>query len=140
MPERLDDEELADWRAGRNAVYQLAALTIGARLAVVRVCRAGEADGLRHDMIIGLYIAAAVIMAFGSLYFAWRNRDFRKFLAGAFFVSSGILFYLYLADVSVPLLGTGFVETPGISGGRSIVHFILFLVCFYFGFVRKPRA
>jgi len=27
-------EELADWRAGRNAVYQLAALTIGARLAV----------------------------------------------------------------------------------------------------------
>jgi hypothetical protein len=34
MPERLDAEELADWRAGRNAVYQLAALTIGARLAV----------------------------------------------------------------------------------------------------------
>jgi hypothetical protein len=28
------EEELADWRAGRNAVYQLAALTIGARLAV----------------------------------------------------------------------------------------------------------
>ena len=34
MPERLDGAELADWRAGRNAVYQLAALTIGARLAV----------------------------------------------------------------------------------------------------------
>jgi hypothetical protein len=34
MPERLDEEELPDWRAGRNAVYQLAALTIGARLAV----------------------------------------------------------------------------------------------------------
>ena len=33
-PERLDNEELADWRAGRNAVYQLAALTIVARLAV----------------------------------------------------------------------------------------------------------
>ena len=29
-----DEQELADWRAGRNAVYQLAALTIGARLAV----------------------------------------------------------------------------------------------------------
>ena len=28
MPEHLDDDELADWRAGRNAVYQLAALTI----------------------------------------------------------------------------------------------------------------
>jgi hypothetical protein len=91
-------------------------------------------------MIVELYIAAAAIMAAGSLYFAWRNRDFRKFLAGAFFVSSGILFYLYLADVSVPLLGTGFVETPNISGGRSIAHFILFLVCLYFGFVRKRRA
>src|ERR1700757_4751979 len=34
MPERLDEYELADWRAGRNAVYQLAALTIGARIAV----------------------------------------------------------------------------------------------------------
>jgi hypothetical protein len=34
MPERLDEEELADWRAGRNAVYQLAALTMGARLVV----------------------------------------------------------------------------------------------------------
>jgi hypothetical protein len=34
IPERLDDEELADRRAGRNAVYQFAALTIGARLAV----------------------------------------------------------------------------------------------------------
>ena len=91
-------------------------------------------------MIIVLYTAAAVIMAVGSLYFAWRNRDFRKFLAGAFFVSSGILFYLCLADVSVPLLGTGFVETPQISGSRSIVHFILFLLCFYFGFVKKPEA
>ena len=91
-------------------------------------------------MIIVLYIATAVFMALGSLYFALRNRDFRKFLAGAFFVSSGVLFYLYLADVSVPLLGTGLVETPKISLGRSIVHFLLFLLCFYFGFVRKPKV
>ena len=34
MPDRLDEEELADRRAGRNAIYQLAAFTIGARLAV----------------------------------------------------------------------------------------------------------
>jgi hypothetical protein len=33
-PESLDEEELADWQAGRDAVYQLAAVTIGARLAV----------------------------------------------------------------------------------------------------------
>jgi hypothetical protein len=34
MPERLEEDELADWRAGRDAIYQLAALTIGIRLAV----------------------------------------------------------------------------------------------------------
>jgi hypothetical protein len=97
-------------------------------------------DDREERMIIPLYIVAAVIIAVGSLYFAWQNREFRKFLAGAFFVSSGILFYLYLADVSVPLLGTSFVETPQISGGRSIVHFILFLLCLYFGFVKKVTS
>jgi hypothetical protein len=45
-----------------------------------------------------------------------------------------------LADVSVPLLGTDFVETPALSGTRSIVHFILFLLCFYFGSVNKQRS
>jgi hypothetical protein len=34
MPAQLDEEELADWRAGRAAVYHLAALTIGAHIAV----------------------------------------------------------------------------------------------------------
>ena len=91
-------------------------------------------------MIVTLYIAVAIIMAAGSLYFAWKSVDFRKFLAGAFFVSSGILFYLYLANVSVPLLGTSFVETPQISGRRSIVHFVLFLLCLYFGFIGKPKS
>ena len=32
--DRLDEDELADWRSGRDAIYQLAALTVGARLAV----------------------------------------------------------------------------------------------------------
>jgi hypothetical protein len=91
-------------------------------------------------MLIALYSAAALMMAVGSVYFAWRSREFRKFLAGAFFVSSGILFYFYLADISVPLLGTDFVETPQISAGRAIVHFILFLLCFYFGFVRRSKT
>jgi hypothetical protein len=34
MPDRLNEEELADWRAGRDAIYQVAALTVGARLAI----------------------------------------------------------------------------------------------------------
>ena len=91
-------------------------------------------------MIVALYIAAAVIMAVGSLILAWRYRDVRKFLAGAFFVSSGILFYHYLAGVSVPLLGTDFVQTPRLAAARSVVHFVLFLVCLYTGFIRKPAA
>ena len=39
-------------------------------------------------MFFLLYIAAAVIDAVASFYFAWRYREVRKFLAGAFFVSS----------------------------------------------------
>jgi hypothetical protein len=73
-----------------------------------------------------------------TLYFAWRSREFRKFLAGAFFVSAGIQFYLYLAKVSGPLLGTNLVLTPEVNGLRSIPHFIFFWVCLYFGFIRKP--
>jgi uncharacterized protein (DUF486 family) len=62
-------------------------------------------------------------------------KDACKFLAGAFFVSAGVLFYLYLAAVPVPLLGTGFTVAPQVNGVRSIVHFSLFLVTFYFGFL-----
>jgi hypothetical protein len=87
-------------------------------------------------VIIVLYVLAGIVAAVASLYFAWRSRDFRKFLAGAFFVNSGVLFYLYLAKVSVPILGTNIVEAPEVSGLRSGVHFILFLVCLYFGFIK----
>jgi hypothetical protein len=64
-------------------------------------------------------------------------QDVCKFLAGAFFVNAGILIYLWMANVSVPILGTGFIETPTISGLRSIVHSILFVTFFYLGFIRK---
>ncbi len=64
-------------------------------------------------------------------------QDVCKFLTGGFFVSAGVLFYLYLTGVSVPLLGTGFVETPGISLLRAIVHTLLFLTFFYLGFLRQ---
>lgn len=38
-------------------------------------------------MTIILYAATGVIAALATIYFAWRNRDFRKFLTGAFFVT-----------------------------------------------------
>jgi hypothetical protein len=55
-------------------------------------------------------------------------------------VNAGILFYLYLAGVSVPLLGTGFIETPEVSGVRSIIHTVLVLIFFYLGFIRKWKS
>jgi len=87
-----------------------------------------------------LLLTALVVLGLPTLYFAYRSREFRKFLAGAFFVSTGIQFYLYLANVSVPLLGTSLVFTPEISGLRSIPHFIFFLLSFYFGFIKTPQT
>ena len=84
-----------------------------------------------------------VLYALAVLYTAFKFREVRKFLAGAFFVSSGILWYLWMAGVSLPwvmpYVGTIAVETPDISGQRAIVHFVLFLLCFYFGFISKPK-
>jgi len=73
-----------------------------------------------------ILLIALVVIGLPTLYFAWHSREFRKFLAGAFFVSAGIQFYLYLANLSMPLLGTQIVLTPAISGLRSIPHFIFF--------------
>jgi uncharacterized membrane protein len=90
--------------------------------------------------MIAALLIALIVLGVPTLYLASRSRDFRKFLAGAFFVSAGIQFYLYLAKVSVPLLGTNLVVTSEISGWRSIVHFILFGLCLYFGFIQKPKG
>ena len=90
--------------------------------------------------MIAAILVVIFVLGLPTLYFAWRGQEFRKFLAGAFFVSGGTLFYLYLVKVSVPLLGTNLVFTPKINGVRSIVHFVLFGLCFYFGFIKKPRG
>ena|SRR6478752_10420102 len=89
--------------------------------------------------LIALALLAIVVLGLPTLYFAWRSREFRKFLAGAFFVSAGIQFYLFLANVSVPILGTNAVVTPRISEFRCIPHFILFAICLYTGFFRSPK-
>jgi hypothetical protein len=92
------------------------------------------------NSLLWIAIVAVIVLGLPTLYFAWRSREFCKFLAGAFFVSSGIQFYLYLANVSVPLLGTDLVVTPGISKWRCIPHFFFFVVCLYVGFIRKPKV
>lgn len=84
-----------------------------------------------------------VLYALATLGVAIRYREVRKFLAGAFFVSAGTCWYLWVTGVSIPIVlpyvGTISVETPEVSGQRAAVHFILFLLCLYFGFLKKPR-
>jgi hypothetical protein len=90
--------------------------------------------------MLPILIATAIVWGVVTLYFAVRSREVRKFLAGAFFVSGGIQFYFYIAKISIPLPPTSFVQTPDVSLVRSIVHFVLFLICFYFGFIKKPKS
>jgi len=52
-------------------------------------------------------------------------------------VSAAVLFYLYLTNTPLPLLGMDVVISPAVSGLRSIAHFGFFLICFYLGFIRK---
>lgn len=48
-------------------------------------------------------VAAIIVIGLPTIYVAVRYREYRKFLAGAFFVSSGMQFYFYLAKVPIPL-------------------------------------
>jgi hypothetical protein len=88
-------------------------------------------------------VGAIVVIGLPTLYVAVRYREYRKFLAGAFFVSSGMqfYFYFYFANIPIPLLWTTAVQSPQLSATRGTIHFALFLVCLYFGwFFRKQPA
>ena len=63
-----------------------------------------------------------------------------KFLSGAFFVSAGVLFYLYLAGSPVPVLGAHLAVTPTVNGVRAAVHAVLFVVFFYLGSSANRRG
>jgi hypothetical protein len=69
-----------------------------------------------------------------------NRRDVFKFLSGAFFVSAGANWYFYWLGVAVPLPFSVFGFTavsPALLGLRALIHFTLFLVSFYLGFIRK---
>lgn len=87
------------------------------------------------------YLAAAiVILGLPTIYVAVRFREYRKFLAGAFFVSSGMQFYFCLAKIPIPIMWTNAAQSPALSGVRGTIHFALFLICLYFGwFFRRSR-
>jgi hypothetical protein len=47
-------------------------------------------------------VAAIILIGLPTLYVAVRYREYRKFLAGAFFVSSGMQFYFYVKLPTYP--------------------------------------
>ena len=49
-------------------------------------------------------VAAIIVVGLPTLHVAMRYREYRKFMAGAFFVSSGLQFYFYLAKLPIPLV------------------------------------
>lgn len=58
-----------------------------------------------------------------------------KFLSGAAFVGTLVNFYLWLHDISLPFFG--YTITPPVLGIRAMVGAVLFVVFFYFGYVKK---
>ena len=65
-------------------------------------------------------------------------RDVFKFLSGAFFVTAGASWYFCFYHVGVPFPFFGFtVMSPEFLGVRGFIHFALFLISFYLGFLRK---
>jgi hypothetical protein len=89
--------------------------------------------------VLPYLIAAIILIGLPTLYVAMRYRGYRKFLAGAFFVSSGMQFYFYLAKLPIPLMWTSAVPSPELSAVRGTIHFVLFLICLYFGWFFRAR-
>ena len=82
-------------------------------------------------------VAAIIVIGLPTLYAAVRYREYRKFLAGAFFVSSGMQF---MAKITIPLMWTSAVQLPQLSAMRGTIHFVLFLICVYFGWFFRKRS
>ena len=65
-------------------------------------------------------------------------KDVCKFLSGAFFVTAGASWYFWWVHFAVPFPFFGFeTMTPEFLGIRGFVHFVLFMISFYFGFMKK---
>lgn len=86
------------------------------------------------------WAVVALALIVGAIVLFRRSHAFRVFLAGAFFVSAGIQYYLAWVGVSIPLAGTRLVQTPAVGWTRATLHAVLCIVCCYFGFWYKSRA
>ena len=63
-------------------------------------------------------------------------KDVFKFLSGAFFVTAGASWYFSWYQIGVPFFGL-FTMNPEFLAIRGFIHFALFLISFYLGFIKK---
>ena len=62
-------------------------------------------------------------------------KEICKFLSGAFFVTAGASWYFAFYKVDLPFMGT--TMSHQILAFRGVLHFLLFLITLYFGFIKK---
>lgn len=91
-------------------------------------------------MLSTYFAVTFILIGLPAIYAAVRYREFRKFMAGAFFTSSGMQSYFYLAKLPIPLIWTNAIQSPEFSGVRGAVHFVIFLVFLYFGWFFQPKG
>jgi hypothetical protein len=64
-------------------------------------------------------------------------KEICKFLSGAFFVTAGASWYFAYLKIDVPFMET--TISHQFLFIRGFIHFILFLITLYIGFIRKKK-
>jgi len=64
-------------------------------------------------------------------------KEVSKFLSGAFFVTAGASWYFSYYKLDIPFMGNSMSHEFLFI--RGFIHFSLFLITFYFGFIRKSK-
>jgi len=64
-------------------------------------------------------------------------KEIFKFLSGAFFVTAGASWYFAQIKMDIPFMGT--TMTHEFLFIRGFIHFTLFLITFYIGFILKSK-
>ena len=65
-------------------------------------------------------------------------KEICKFLSGAFFVTAGASWYFAYFQIDLPFMGT--TMSHQFLFIRGCMHFLFFLVSFYYGFIRKRQV
>lgn len=62
-------------------------------------------------------------------------KEIFKFLSGAFFVTAGTSWYFAWHQIDLPFMGG--TMSHEFLAIRGCIHFVLFLITLYFGFIKK---